>query len=317
MFSERKITPLGPQRSSHSPMKPTDDDPTLPPIYCDQGPTDPPPRYDSTAPTTIRQATQRAIKRVLSYRSFHLIHCTGPVIIKSAVVLSIMGIIFGIFFGCIYPTILDRGAFVETECRSLNFTQVSSRCCDITGCSCSECPFTLYVGCDASTLINQPLNNSYCCGDSQCCQQCCDTCSSLSCTGSGSSRHCATTYYSCNCRCCSSVSRRTCSFVCGICNSFTIHYVVDATNHEFDQSLSCARDDFQCVETTQHTYGYGQSWTCSYDSRNENNVRFNGGVPPWNVAAWVFFALFCLILFVLLSWWCAIPLVKFLLNKFC
>ena len=170
------------------------------------------------------------------------------------VVIGLMAIIFGIFFGVVYPTVLSRQYFELSTCTSLRLAAITSRCCAVADCSCSECS-TLNISPNCGSLVQQPLNNSICCGGSACCASACDTCASTSCSGTGSSRSCSTSYYTCNCHCVSSVAHMTCSFVCGTCTSFDLFYRVQATSlsqHRFD--FSCGLNDDRCVFRMNQQY---------------------------------------------------------------
>jgi hypothetical protein len=227
------------------------------------------------------------------------------VALKVAVAISLLALVFGIFFGCVYPTILDRQFFQETTCVSLNFTRAEYRACEIQGCSCSECPLTFYSICDMDQFRFQSVNRSSCCGGSQCCATCCDTCSYTTCSGSGSSRSCTTHTYSCNCRCCSAVSHTTCAYVCGQKNDFDVTYFVTATNGTFHYSTTCGIERWDCVQGVETEYDFGTTWPCWYDTRNPDRVRFSP-VASYNIAAIVFVGIFgfMLIIWTIVSVYC-------------
>lgn len=225
-------------------------------------------------------------------------------IMRPIIFLSLCGIIFGIFFGVVYPTILDRKYYEETTCTSLNYTDTRGRCCTVDSCSCSECNYGTNPDCDVSQLVFQNLNRSTCCGEPQCCRQCCDTCSVVVCSkDSNGVTVCGTRSYSCNCKCCSSVNHKSCAFRCGTCSNVDAYYIVTATNITQHYYQSCGLDDWKCMNTLRAKYDYGMSWPCWYDLRNPYSVRFNG-IPTYNVAALVFFGIFCFIMliFIVTPW---------------
>jgi len=65
--------------------------------------------------------------------------CLQPQLVlwPSLIAVGLVAIIFGIFFGTVYPTVLARENYESTTCISLDLSYVSSRCCSVQDCSCS------------------------------------------------------------------------------------------------------------------------------------------------------------------------------------
>lgn len=248
----------------------------------------------SAAPLEIVEAPPK------TYRRPPWCSCTPFLCGLWVVLIGSAAILIGIFFGVIHPIIVDRGHYVDTTCTSVNFTVTGSRCCNVLNCACSEC--LVSVLCDVPSLVAQSLNASTCCGSSQCCKECCSTCCHNECsTDEDGFQHCETVCVDCNCKCCSSVSRRTCSFACGTCTQIQVDYLVTATEKVKTEVMKCGRDDTMCISKQRAQFEIGHSWTCSYDKTNPDDVRFTGGLPGWNIAAWVFFGIFSFIFLVCLG----------------
>jgi hypothetical protein len=281
----------------------------------------PPPYYDGIAPPDIVEPPryQERVSRLQQLAGWFRSHATRARLSISACCVSTgvccrraltpatlitlgclvgtMAIIFGIFFGAIYPTVLARKYYESSTCLSLQLTTLPYRCCDTFNCACSECSVSLSCG----NLPSQPLNSSVCCGGSECCSRCCSTCWHTVCTGSGSSRSCSLIAYQCNCRCCQSVNQQSCSFACGMCLTSDLLYKVLATSitlHNTD--LACGRDDVGCNFRLTQRYGTNQTWPCWYNSRSPTTVSFDG-IPDYNKVALAFFGIFDVVFLALLG----------------
>lgn len=234
-------------------------------------------------------------------------------------------IVLGIYFGSIYPTVLDKRAVVHTTCQTESLLITPSRCCRSFGCVCAACSASA-VSCDTDALQHQPLNSSQCCGGSCCSRQCCDTCfhscPHRTCDLDG--QNCQTSYspcepYSCNCRCCSgyTIPAQACSFQCGTCHTLLLRYHThDYPALSLTTTFECELDDHLCVTNYEALYQSDQPpWPCWYDERDPSHVSF-GGTPRWNVAALVFFYFFLVItvMCILLVW---IPLLLFGFQDVC
>ncbi len=261
----------------------------------------PPPYHARPWLTTFWQPFRRSC-RSCGHCTYQ--RCRQPqlALIPAVIAVCLMAIIFGIFFGVIYPTVLARENYQSTTCTSLSLSYVSSRCCSIHDCSCSECP-SFGVTANCGGLVQQSLNNSICCGGSQCCRTSCHTCCSTICTGTGSDRHCSLICKDCNCYCSASVNHQTCSFQCGVCSAFDLLYLVQATGLQLhNQGLNCGLNDDSCVFRTFQQFGANQTWPCWYDTRDFSQVRFDG-LPDYHKGNLAAFGIFCTFLLILFLGW--------------
>ncbi len=213
-------------------------------------------------------------------------------------------LVIGILFGSALPNLVDRSNFEVTTCHSLQLFSSQYRCCKVGSCSCNECAG--YLSCK-DDLTRQPLNSTYCCGGYSCCGRCCATCTDRTCDKDG---HCREYSYACRCRCCSEVTHETCGVDCGTCAKFMVLYYTEAMPLlNLTYTDDCGLDKFQCMFDLIGKYSAGNIWECWYNVKNPHRVRFSG-IPPVNIAAWFFIALFGLVLAGVIGMYVLYPLGK-------
>jgi hypothetical protein len=229
--------------------------------------------------------------------------CQPPTYIYLAVLLVHAGILLGIGLGVMRPNLDDRKYYTQSTCTGLSLGEARTRCCQVDQCSCTECNL-LNPSCANNVLVAQPSNRSLCCGSSCCAQTCCSTCCVQKCDSDN--KNCRMVCTSCNCYCCRPVNHETCSFRCGTCFTLGVTYQLQFNQVIYTQSFSCDLDDWACQQNVWRKYAAGFTWQCWYDSRDPDHVRFDG-IPKLNVAAIVFFAIFCFTLLVsTIVWQCVL-----------
>lgn len=262
-----------------------------------------PPVYREVAPPIYRQNTAWYRKLRFELPSYSDLEWYEHPAFKIFVMMAVSGIVFGIYFGELDPIRIQREQFTLGTCQSLNLSRVDTRCCDVQRCSCVECPVN---GTLCSLIASQPLNASTCCSQGCCAQTCWDTCTRQVCKTVDKVRTCHYESYRCNEHCCPgrSVVRSTCPFLCGLCVSYAVTFrLLDRGIGDLYHTAACGRDQSSCRQSFEAVFSIGRTWNCYYNRANPAKVRFDG-IPPWNVAAWVFFSLFCAVwLGMFLYWW--------------
>lgn len=262
-----------------------------------------PPVYREVAPPIYRQSTAWYRKLRFELPSYTDLEWYEHPAFKILVMMAISGIVFGIYFGELDPIRIQREQFTLGTCQSLNLSRVDTRCCDVQGCSCTECPVNTTP---CSLIASQTLNSSTCCSQGCCAQTCWDTCRRQVCKTVDNVRTCHYESYRCNEHCCPgrSVVRSTCPFLCGLCVSYAVTFrLLDRGIGDLYHTAACGRDQSACRQSFEAVFSVGRTWNCYYNRANPAKVRFDG-IPPWNVAAWVFFGLFCAAwLGMFLYWW--------------
>ncbi|KAL4262164.1 TNFR-Cys domain-containing protein [Pleurotus pulmonarius] len=216
-----------------------------------------------------------------------------------------LGLFFGLFFGVSYPEIVRNG-WPLTTCHVLASRLDSRYCCEkvcTTGCSAVTIGAPL---CSTQiSLVNNAFTPSRCASDRSrcppqigqvcdggfhCCSNCCDTCQSCKQKCSGHPRVCtqSCSSYTCQCRCCFSTPRQSCTLSCPSCYSVDLTLKFGSGRMRTKtHSATCHQDFGKNEESSKqflNRHSVGSSSRCFYNPQNPSQVSFDVSFTPWKWA---------------------------------
>lgn len=220
------------------------------------------------------------------------------------------------------PDIQHVNPYQEVTTMNINMTQIPHRCCEQTGCECTEAA-PEFPMCGAAM---KALNQTACSNGFYCCDTVCQTCQHCAwdyyygpCDGSFSTpsdfevqgldggtqnatllampahedpecqkRKRVCTDYNCDCKCVKNVTQQLCYSACGTCNDMYAEYkIVTPIEKVYSLALHCGLNDTTCVNDWVTRWAKGTNTTGWYD-QDTQVVTFTEPSPyEWNMGGYV------------------------------